>query len=251
MRQMRAQPLVIVIRQQREKPVRPSIGHALWFSGSMASGKSFGALVVRVAKSTRRAVIFPGSGPRGVFLGEKTISQAGIGGTVGEAAATLGLSGKVERVIHRTLPQRGGSPFGGSPSPVPEFPCRPCSECTSIMSDRRLNSSLARVPGDSDRFPPVPILSWSLSVLELRHGLSPARSRRPHGRPAEAGGRLSARNLYPAARQGAVQGARLPYPLSQGRLHERSRKLARTARRRHRIHDATAAQRRLEACSVR
>jgi hypothetical protein len=67
---MRAQPLVIVIRQQREKPVRPSIGHALWFSGSMASGKSFGALIVRVGQPNRRAVIFPGTGPRGVFLGE-------------------------------------------------------------------------------------------------------------------------------------------------------------------------------------
>jgi hypothetical protein len=68
MRQMRAQPLVIVIRQQREKPVRPSMGHALWFSGSMASGTSFGALVIR--EPNRRAVIFPGTGPRGVFLGE-------------------------------------------------------------------------------------------------------------------------------------------------------------------------------------
>src|SRR5450755_430264 len=105
--------------------------------------------------------------------------------------------------------------------------------------------------GDSDRFPKTPILSWSLSVLELRHGLSPARSRRPHGRPAEAGRRLSARNLYPAARQGAVQGARLSHPLSQGRLYERGRKLARTARRRHRIHDATAAQRRLAGSETR
>jgi len=32
-------------------------------------------------------------------------------------------------------------------------------------------------------------------VLELRHGLSPARSGRPDGRPPEAGRRLSARNL--------------------------------------------------------
>jgi hypothetical protein len=81
----------------------------------MASGKSFGALVVRVGQPSRRAVIFPGTGPRGVFPGEfwKTITQAGIGGIAGEAAATLGLSQMVETLIHRTLPQRGGSPFGG------------------------------------------------------------------------------------------------------------------------------------------
>jgi hypothetical protein len=36
----------------------------------MASGKSFGALAVRVGQPNRRAVIFPGTGPRGVFLGE-------------------------------------------------------------------------------------------------------------------------------------------------------------------------------------
>jgi hypothetical protein len=35
------------------------------------------------------------------------------------------------------------------------------------------------------------------------------------------------------------------FPLSQGGLYERRRKLARTARRRDRIHDAAAAQRRL------
>src|ERR1700730_3627088 len=88
---MRAQPLVIVIRQQREKPVRPSIGHALWFSGSMASGKSFGALVVRVGVPNRRAVILLGAGPDGVFPGEieKTAAQHWIGGIASEAAATL------------------------------------------------------------------------------------------------------------------------------------------------------------------
>ena len=37
----------------------------------------------------------------------------------------------------------------------------------------------------------------------------------------------------------------LLHPLSQGRLYERGRKLARTARRRHRVHHAQAAQRRL------
>src|SRR5260370_42655028 len=68
--QMRAQPLVIVIRQEREKPIRPSIGHALWFSGSIASGKSFGALVVRLGLPNRRAVIFPGAGPCGVYSSE-------------------------------------------------------------------------------------------------------------------------------------------------------------------------------------
>jgi len=36
----------------------------------MASGKSFGALIVRVGQPNRRAVIFPGTGPRGVFPGE-------------------------------------------------------------------------------------------------------------------------------------------------------------------------------------
>src|SRR6478735_581350 len=42
---------------------------------------------------------------------------------------------------------------------------------------------------------------------ELRHGLSPARSRRPDGPTAQAGGRLSARNLHAAARKGQGQGA--------------------------------------------
>jgi hypothetical protein len=49
----------------------------------MASGKSFGALVVRAGPPDRRVIIFfLGAGPRGIFLGElqKPITQAGIGG---------------------------------------------------------------------------------------------------------------------------------------------------------------------------
>jgi hypothetical protein len=73
----------------------------------MASGKSFGALVVvRAGLPDRRVVIFfLGAGPRGIFLVEfqKTITQAGIGGIAGKAAATLGLFEKVERLIHRFL----------------------------------------------------------------------------------------------------------------------------------------------------
>src|SRR5450631_4880228 len=152
----------------------------------------------------------------------------------------------VETLIHRDSPAtRRESLWGALSRRCLSFSA---GNVQSVSALCRIGDSIPpwrEFQGDSDRFPKTPILSWSLSVLELRHGLSPARSRRPHGRPAEAGRRLSARNLYPAARQGAVQGARLPHPLSQGRLHERSRKLARTARRRHRIHDATAAQRRL------
>jgi hypothetical protein len=65
----------------------------------MASGKSFGALVVRTGLPNRRAAILLGAGPRGVFLGElqKTMTQAGIGAIAGEAAAALGLFEKVEK----------------------------------------------------------------------------------------------------------------------------------------------------------
>jgi len=49
--------------------------------------------------------------------------------------------------------------------------------------------------------------------------------------PAQAGRRLFARDFHPAARTGAGRGAGFPHPLSQGRLYERGRKLARTARR--------------------
>src|ERR1700704_1359171 len=85
---------------------------------------------------------------------------------------------------------------------------------------------------------PVVICIWS-----FRHGLAPARSGRPDGRPAEAGRRLSPRDLHPPARQGADPGARFSHPLSQGRLYELRRKLARIAWRRHRVHDAATTQR--------
>ena len=71
-------------------------------------------------------------------------------------------------------------------------------------------------------------------------------------RPRDLADRMAARRKpddgylrrpSPAARPGTNQGARFPQPLSQGRLHERGRKLARTARWRHRIHHAAAAQR--------
>src|SRR3954468_4419222 len=110
------------------------------------------------------------------------------------------------------------------------------------MSGGRLNST----PRKGLRIACLqPICSIVLVALELRYGVSSARSGGSHGRSAKAGRWLFARDIHLAPRQGAVPGARVPESLSQSRLHEQRRKLARTAQRRNRVHDATAAQRRL------
>src|SRR5262249_31405149 len=65
------------------------------------------------------------------------------------------------------------------------------------------------------------------------------------GRSRAAARRIPARDLRVATRGGPRKGARAVPALSQGRLHDRDRILARAGGRSHRIHPATAAQRRL------
>src|SRR3954447_21357723 len=113
------------------------------------------------------------------------------------------------------------------------------------MSGGRLNSTPQE--GTADRLLAAYMLSIVVVALEVRHGVSPARSGGSHGRSAKAGRRLFARDVHFAPRQGAVPGARFPEPVSQSGLHEQRRKLARTAQRRNRVHHAAAAQRRLRA----
>lgn len=70
-------------------------------------------LVVRAGLPNCCVVIYLSAGPGGVFLGkpEKTAAQVHICAIAGEAAATLGLFAKVERLRHGTHSQRGGSPL--------------------------------------------------------------------------------------------------------------------------------------------
>src|ERR1700687_1368938 len=81
--------------------------------------------VVRAGLPNRLVVVFVfvflGVGPCGVFLGEleKTLAQGRIGAVAGEAAATLGLFAKVERLRHRTHSLEAGVPLRGSQSPAP------------------------------------------------------------------------------------------------------------------------------------
>ena len=75
--------------------------------------------------------------------------------------------------------------------------------------------TLARNAASRIRRPQGRYIRPVVMCLELRHGLSSARSREPDGRPAQAGRRLSARDLHAAARQGEGEGARLSRPLSQ------------------------------------
>jgi len=90
------------------------------------------------------------------------------------------------------------------------------------------------------------ILIWDGTVGVARWPFGPANWQTgwPHGGSRR---RLSARDLHTAAGKGAFQGPRFSHALSQGRLYERRRKLARTPGRQHRIHDAAAAQRGLAA----
>src|SRR5262249_50094543 len=57
--------------------------------------------------------------------------------------------------------------------------------------------------------------------------------------------RFPPRHACAAARRGAQQGARIVQALSEARLHDRDRKLARAAGRTHRVYDASAADGRL------
>ena len=67
-------------------------------------------------------------------------------------------------------------------------------------------------------------------------------------RPASAvRRRLAPEDLHPAEGKGPREGARVLRRLSQGRLHDGNRELARTRRRPHRIHHAPAPQRGLNA----
>src|SRR3981081_3661824 len=77
----------------------------------MAASQSV-VMVVRAGLPNCCGVISLGGGPCGIFLGkpEKTAAQVQVCAIAGEAAATLGLFAKVERLRHRTHSQRGGSP---------------------------------------------------------------------------------------------------------------------------------------------
>src|SRR5258705_12388513 len=100
-------------------------------------------LVLWAGLPNRRAFVFLGAGPCGVFLGEleKTVAQGRIGGVAGEAAATLGLLKKVERLRHRTHSQRGGSPYGALTRPAQRGPCPPSPDCIYLMSGMRATST--------------------------------------------------------------------------------------------------------------
>ena len=74
---------------------------------------------------------------------------------------------------------------------------------------------VAIVGRDSESISAIAILGRSSRGLELRHGLASARSCQPDGCPAEAGRRLSARELYAAPGSGPDEGARLPQALSR------------------------------------
>jgi hypothetical protein len=92
----------------------------------------------------------------------------------------------VKGLRHRTRSQQGGSPLGGSQSPAPVV----------IAGNVRIVSSLCpvsdsfpfsgRVAGDSDWLPLALYSRGRCMCSELRHGLSPARSRRPDGPTAQA-----------------------------------------------------------------
>ena len=59
------------------------------------------------------------------------------------------------------------------------------------------------------------------------------------------------RETFSLPREAAREKAREMFaPLSQGRLHDRDRELARTARRRHRVHHAAAAERGLTPAAL-
>src|ERR1700691_514419 len=60
-------------------------------------------------------------------------------------------------------------------------------------------------------------------------------------------GYLAAGDLLPAEARGARKSARMVRSLSEGRLYDGNRVLARTGRRTHRIHHPASAERRLSA----
>src|SRR6185503_4954628 len=87
---------------------------------------------------------------------------------------------------------------------------------------------------------------WYLRAADTVHAYHADTSRRCGTRrqgaaQARRNRRVPARDLRAAARAGAAEGARGVRPLPQARLHDRDRKLARTARRAHRVHHAAAA----------
>src|ERR1700716_2712671 len=123
LRQMRPQPLIIGIRQEREQPVRSSITiehgqfflgvdgriRRQWLQASQWSWSFEPACQTAVSSFTwapARAAYSSASLRR---LPRKFRSVP----IAGEAAATLGLFAKVERLGHRTHSQRGGSPLQG------------------------------------------------------------------------------------------------------------------------------------------
>src|ERR1700716_4337369 len=80
----------------------------------MCEGQSV-VMVARAGLPNCCVVIYLDAGPGGIFLGkpEKTAAQVQVCAIAGEAAATLGLFAKVERLGHRTHSQRGGSHLQG------------------------------------------------------------------------------------------------------------------------------------------
>ena len=93
LRQMRPQPLIIGIRQEREQPVRSSIAieHGQFFPGLMAASDANGCKPVSGPGRLSRlpscyVLIFLGAGPGGVFLGklEKAAAQVQICAIAGE-----------------------------------------------------------------------------------------------------------------------------------------------------------------------
>src|SRR5262249_32297599 len=97
------------------------------------------------------------------------------------------------------------------------------------------------------RLAPCPVPHYIAGGAHQDPQPSSRRHRSPLGQSAAraAARRFPARDLRAAARAGAGKGARDISPLSQGRLYDGDRVLARASRRSHRIHHATASQRRL------
>ena len=166
-------------------------------SGDAAHASQSVRLVVRRRQTAVRH--FPGRG-RAVYSSASLTGcrASGIGGIAGETAATLGLFAKVKDCAIGLARNEAGVPRG-SQSPAPD--CLPAMlDCIAFMSGKRLNSPWSAEPAGTRIGSGARYIGPVVMCLELRHGLSPARSRRPDGRPAQAGRRLSARNLHPAAR---------------------------------------------------
>src|SRR5258708_18222593 len=156
----------------------------------MAISRSGKARLVRAGVLDRGFPIFHRGGPCSVVIGEleKTTARICVGGIAGEAAATLGLLVKgVKTAPSDSLATRRESPpLGALSRRRLHVVAGNVLDCIDFMSGRRLISRSGRAAGDSEWFPRALYSRGRYWCSELRHGLSPARSRRPDGPTAQA-----------------------------------------------------------------